>query len=134
MGLDTTHDCWHGAYSAFSLWRNTLAVAAGYDLYKVDGVFECALIDWGHIKDETLQGKWDKTPDDPLLVLIAHSDCEGCIYPEQQIALADRLEQLIPLLPNGGNGGHIWDYKEVTKKFADGLRFAFSEKEAVGFH
>lgn len=21
MGLDTSHDCWHGAYSAFTRWR-----------------------------------------------------------------------------------------------------------------
>ena len=30
MGLDTTHDCFHGAYSAFSRWRNAVAEAAGY--------------------------------------------------------------------------------------------------------
>jgi hypothetical protein len=30
MGLDTTHDCWHGAYSAFMRWRRKLAEVAGY--------------------------------------------------------------------------------------------------------
>src|SRR5437016_2133419 len=29
MGLDTTHDCWHGAYSAFMRWRTKLAEVAG---------------------------------------------------------------------------------------------------------
>ena len=29
MGLDTSHDCWHGAYSAFMRWRQMLAQAAG---------------------------------------------------------------------------------------------------------
>jgi hypothetical protein len=32
VGLDTTHDAWHGAYSAFSRWRELIAVAAGYEL------------------------------------------------------------------------------------------------------
>lgn len=29
MGLDTTHGCWHGAYSAFMRWREKLAEVAG---------------------------------------------------------------------------------------------------------
>jgi hypothetical protein len=29
MGLDTTHNCWHGAYSAFMRWRQEIAKAAG---------------------------------------------------------------------------------------------------------
>ncbi len=32
MGLDTSHDCWHGAYSAVTRWRNTVAEIAGYPL------------------------------------------------------------------------------------------------------
>ena len=34
MGLDTTHDCWHGAYLAFSRWRDQLAEVAGYTFHK----------------------------------------------------------------------------------------------------
>lgn len=30
MGLDTSHDCWRGAYSAFNRWRRALAEAAAY--------------------------------------------------------------------------------------------------------
>ncbi len=29
MGLDTSHGCWHGAYSAFNRWRIEIAKAAG---------------------------------------------------------------------------------------------------------
>lgn len=29
MGLDTSHNCWHGAYSAFDRWRKEIAKAAG---------------------------------------------------------------------------------------------------------
>lgn len=32
MGLDTSHDCWHGAYSAFMRWRRAVAKAAGIPL------------------------------------------------------------------------------------------------------
>jgi hypothetical protein len=32
MGLDTTHDCWHGSYGGFNRWRNAIAAAAGYTL------------------------------------------------------------------------------------------------------
>lgn len=32
MGLDTTHDCWHGAYSAFHRFRHGIARAIGLDL------------------------------------------------------------------------------------------------------
>jgi hypothetical protein len=31
MGLDTSHDCWHGAYSAFMRWRSELCRAAGQE-------------------------------------------------------------------------------------------------------
>jgi len=136
MGLDTTHNCWHGAYSAFGQWRRTLAYVAGYWITKVqDGIYnqETIIVDWGHLQDKIL-GDWDKVPDDPLLILIAHSDCEGAIHPREAKALADRLEELKSKLPNGGNQGHIWDYKEVTQRFIDGLREAASKNEDVEFH
>lgn len=132
MGLDTTHDCWHGAYSAFSRWRNKLAEVAGYSFHKED-YFEVVSVDWGHLQGN-LYGEWDETPADPLLVLIAHSDCEGNIYPAQAKPLADRLEELLPLLPDGEGDGHIGDWREKTQLFIDGLRYAHKRKQKVGFH
>jgi hypothetical protein len=137
MGLYTSHGCWNGAYSAFSRWRDKIAKAAGYisaiidygDGFKRDTI----LIDWGHITDDQLYGEWEKTPDDPLLVLIAHSDCEGSIYPEQAGPLADRLEAILPLL-EGDGGGHIGSYKEKTAAFIAGLRLAAERNEIVEFH
>ena len=29
MGIDTSHECWHGRYSAFSCWRDQLAKTPG---------------------------------------------------------------------------------------------------------
>jgi hypothetical protein len=136
MGLDTTHDCWHGAYSAFGRWRKELAKVAGYWITKVqDGIYndETIIVDWGHLQDK-LFGDWDKVPDDPLLVLIAHSDCEGVIHPREAKALAGRIEQLLPLLPKGDGGGHIYDWQVVTQKFIAGLREASNNNEDVEFH
>jgi hypothetical protein len=60
MGLDTSHDAWHGAYSAFTRWRNTVAAAAGYAVWDVmyeDGYQSpTVMIDWGHITERNLQG------------------------------------------------------------------------------
>ena len=73
MGLDTTHGCWHGAYSAFQRWRHKLAEVAGYDVVKVkydDGfTMDTVLVDWGHLHGQ-LHGEWNRTPEDPLLVLL----------------------------------------------------------------
>lgn len=131
MGLDTTHDCWHGPYPAFSRWRNDVAMAAGYavgNLVMGSGFAQpTVMIDWGHLGTEThLMGIWDKTPDDPLLVLIVHYDHTGEIYPAQQLALAWRLENIAEKL-NSGN-------KEKTLRFAKGLREAHSRGESVRFH
>jgi len=40
MGLDTTHGCWHGAYSAFHRWRAGLANAAGIPLDLMEGYYD----------------------------------------------------------------------------------------------
>jgi hypothetical protein len=142
MGLDTTHDCWHGAYSSFSRFRDEVAKAAGYEIWKVEQsegfTRDTIIIDWGHITEENLFGKWDETPADPLIVLIAHSDCEGSIYPAQAAPLADRLEELLPKIAELGEGtGHIagrGGWAEVTKKFINGLRVAAASGEPVEFH
>lgn len=133
MGLDTSHGCWSGAYPAFTRWRNKLAEVAGYSLYNDEG-YETALIDWGHITNDQLYGKWEKTPDDPLIVLIAHCDCEGRIYPEQAAPLAKRLQELLPLLKDQDGGGHIGDYTIKTQEFIDGLLDAVERNENVDFY
>jgi hypothetical protein len=135
MGLDVSHDCWYGAYSAFSRWRDKLADVAGYAFAEIDYdgfKHNTILVDWGHLQDK-LYGDWDKVPSDPLLILIAHSDCEGLIHPREAKALADRLETLLPFMPEGNGGGHIYDWIDVTKKFIDGLREAVAKNEDVTF-
>jgi hypothetical protein len=138
MGLDTTHDCWHGAYSAFSRWRQKIAKAAGYAVWNVkydDGItIPTVMLDWGHIPDGAMMGEWDKPQSDPLVYLIAHCDCEGIIKPEQAGPLAARLREIVPLLPDEDNGGHIGNWRAKTMQFIEGLEDAVAKGENVEFH
>jgi hypothetical protein len=142
MGLDTSHDCWSGAYSAFSRWRDELARAAGYTFrtYPEDPMpwrKYVAEINWDALEYKNYQGEWDRIPEDPLILLLAHSDCDGEIKPEHALLLADRLEQLLPALPDESTAtGHIerCGWRGTTQRFIDGLRQASAAGEAVDFH
>jgi len=148
MGLDTTHDAWHGAYSAFNRWRNAVAEAAGYRIitpprYNEPG-FDPAFagigpyvdIDWDAVADKNYKGEWDTVPgDDPLIYLIVHSDCDGVIHPEQGRHLALRLRELLPKLPENGDG-HLARYgvRGSTERFILGLDAAVTAGEDLEFH
>ena len=143
MGLDTSHDCWHGAYSAFLRWRHTLAEAAGYKIREPtpeerdQGIYSPSVdIHWEVFEDKNYQGEWDSPPgDDPLLFLIVHSDCDGVIHPQQGIHIARRLEQLLPLLDDAEAIGHIRPHMRAkTQQFIDGLKAAAAAGEDVEFH
>jgi hypothetical protein len=40
MGLDTSHGCWHGSYSAFMRWRRKIASLAGIPLPLMQAFYE----------------------------------------------------------------------------------------------
>jgi hypothetical protein len=139
MGLDTSHGAWHGAYSAFGRWRNTVAKAAEYPFDTDPNGYgrEYPRLNWDAITEANLQGRWDSTPEDPLIVLIAHSDCDGAIYPEQAGPLADRLEELLPKISESDESwGHIsrdGGMVAVTRRFILGLRTAATAGEPLEF-
>lgn len=142
MGLyayteETNTEAWYGAYSAFGRWRDTIAAAAGHGVAKVEGAFGIVRdeiqLDWDHITNDNLVGKWEATPSDPLVVLIAHSDCDGEIHPEQAGPLADRLEELLPQLPSEPDGGHIGHWAVKTQTFIAALREAAESGQKVLF-
>ena len=156
MGLDTTHDCWHGAYSAFHRWRCMIAKAAGVPLLLMDGFYsdrdrgmglrtslKYATAGADSIWTRSLQGdlfdwlpiSWDALKPDPLHVLLSHSDCDGEIASKDCGPIADRLEALLPALEEAGDGGgHIGHYAEKTRTFIAGLREAAERGENVEFH
>lgn len=90
MGLDTSHDCWHGSYSSFSMFRNILAQRSGWAKLEFgDKHYEIAERDKYHARN--YHGWWDEEPKDILDVFFVHSDCEGYIFPEHARKLAEAL-------------------------------------------
>lgn len=100
MGLDTTHDCWHGAYSAFGRWRTRIAACIGLTLSEMFG--------FGGDKP------WPSPTAEPLVYLLDHSDCDGEIEAKHCTAIADRLEALLPHL-DGFDVGHIGCWRDKTQ-------------------
>lgn len=152
MGLDTSHDCWHGSYGAFHRWRCEIASAAGLPpLELMEGFYEP--LDSHNLptlyhgintreKDENnltrvdaqLPIAWDCLKPSPLHELLHHSDCDGEIPWESCGKIADSLAELLPKLPTGEAGGHIGNWRDKTSTFIDGLRKAHAAKENVDFH
>jgi hypothetical protein len=112
MGLDTSHDCWHGPYSSFGEFRSALFDAAVGGGSRV----KYAYMDEIDALDST----------DPLREFLVHSDCDGELPVSILFPLASRLEELAPRL-------NRW-HREAAERFAAGLRAADALGEAVEFH
>jgi hypothetical protein len=149
MGLDCSHNAWHGGYISFMHWRKKLAEVAGLPpLELMDGFFTTGASGPLYFGDETvsiwrekrealeklLPISWDCLKPSPLHELLYHSDCEGEIASDHCGPIADALEALIPLLPDEQAGGHICRWREKTQQFVDGLRAAAAAGEALDFH
>lgn len=153
MGLDTTHDCWHGPYSAFMRWREAIAEAAGLPpLMLMEGFFERdehgdpfrdLARQWPNTAEtyyRCLPIRWDALKPSPLHGLLSHSDCGGMIPAADCGPLADALEELLPRMdadremrdPNVHRA--IYDgLVPATRRFIIGLRLAASCGENVEF-
>lgn len=143
MGLDTTHDCWHGPYGSFAKFRERLCDAAGLPTKpsKLGGRYLDT--DWDNVTQKQVMGHWaDVVPQaketiygpyitDPLLYLLIHSDCEGVLENSYLPALRDRLAELLPRMAEGE-----WydDPRSKTQQFIDGLTRAIDVGEDVKFH
>ena len=123
MSLFISHDCWEDSYIEFSKWRCRIAELGGYNIgwteFEKGGRLFTINIDWRSIKDENILGKWEITPDDPLLILIAHSDYDGKIYNKHLILLAERIDNIIDKMELDD-----YDFKNKTLSFVKGLRKA----------
>lgn len=143
MGLDTSHDAWHGAYSSFGAWRREVAIAAGLieedqtlfpkQYYDPENMRDSPL-DWEKLNLMTdCEGVWHEEPEDPIWYLINHSDCDGVIQFAHLLPLADRLEKLVPLVDM--KDYHYTEWQESkTQRFVDGLRAAYNAGEDLDFH
>lgn len=122
MGLDTSHDCWHGSYRALGRFRAAVAETIGVHLDSMQG----------YSGDKPCV-KWSALKPDPLHVLLDHSDCDGIIEHKDCKPLAERLYEIVPLLPENTEPLG-WDWRECAKRFADGLMKAHEANEDVDFH
>lgn len=133
MGLDTTHDAFHGAYSAFNNFRRFL-------LKSIGGSYP------PHENKELMDGYWyfgdgySVETHKGLAEFFRHSDCEGEISPEMCKIVADELEAILPqveeLAKSEQSYGHILrdgGWVEVTKQFIEGCRLAHERNEPLEF-
>lgn len=134
MGLSTTYNCFEGSYSRFSEWRNAIALASGYKLESYDylgaKIFQIILNKRLCTKKYAM-GVWDNPPEDIIQILFAHSDCDGIIQSKYCSSLADRLEEILEILPEEKTpyyNNHI-----TTQLFIEGLRKAAEDGADIEF-
>lgn len=161
MGLDTSHDCWHGPYSSFMRWREEIAKVVGVPLPLMEGFYGSlgtalseGSLEWAAPRDggpkcrshhgpalhtyietvrEWLPIRWESLKPDPIHILLNHSDCEGEIAVEDCIPLAERLEEILPLLPEEPKWHRGVSGRGRAEQFAKGLREAAAAGDPVVF-
>ena len=148
MGLDCSHDAFHGAYSAFNRLRQFICAA-------IEGTYPPHWIyshsgtplqdDRGGLKTLALSDKYFFLPDiysrhewPGLYEFLLHSDCDGEIDPETCLSVANDLERLMPQFEalRWESVGHIANrggYVEVVRKFIAGCRAAAAAGESLRF-
>jgi hypothetical protein len=150
MGLDCSHDAFHGAYSAFNRFRQEIARSMGGNFpphweYAPNGALKRdnngdVVYDKELDPDSWYWGEGYSEDTHPgLCEFMRHSDCDGEISPEMCVKVADDLEALLPKVEALGSVavGHIaarGGYVEVLKKFIKGCRDAAAADEALSFH
>ena len=119
MGLDTTHDCWHGSYGSFNRWRAKVCEVSGY----------------GNLMERHGFGTLDKKgvipwpDDDHLVLLLYHSDCDGEIRARDCELIAERLKSLLPAMKVAGP----W-YYDATERWISGLLQASNLKISASLY
>jgi hypothetical protein len=146
MGLDCSHDAFHGAYSAFNSFRQAVAFAIGGSYpphYKRDDKGSYLRDEADRlIRNTDLDEDFVYTGDGytkekfpGLFEFLEHSDCDGCISPQMCKVVADDLEPLLDKMPEEAFGHIARDggYRQVLQRFIDGCRAAHSENEPLYF-
>jgi len=148
MGLDTSHDAFHGAYSAFNRFRQAIAEACGVAFpphYVID--------ESGQMMVDPATGLTKRKPDHDerfiywpddftktnpgLAAFITHSDCDGEIAPDVCALIANEMEAILDRLPKWPDAGHIaarGGMRKVAEIFIAGCRAAASANEPLDFH
>lgn len=134
MGLDTTHDCFHGAYSAFNRFRQYIAKGCGGSFPPHDPEFR------DDDENKPLPGHWYYEPKivpeehrEGMTLFLGHSDCDGIFTPQEAIKVAKFLRWVAPRV-QAVEWGHIQGPVDARiLKFAEGCELAASRNENVEF-
>ncbi len=119
MGLDTTHDAWHGPYGSFNQFRKWLASKIGINLDEYYGYGN------GGTK------KLSSIPND-LKYLFDHSDCDGDITPLRCKKIAKAIDEVLKKVKEDDV---ITNYQKTNAiQFRNGCLKAFKKKEKLQFH
>jgi hypothetical protein len=144
MGLGVSHGCFRGGYGQFQYFRRSLAEVVGIPLQVMEGYYDAD--DWmacavGNLAGERLLRRlleplpvsWKAWEDDPITLLLNHSDCGGELRWQDAVAIAERLEEIAPQIVHLEDMRDDWNFKETALEFAAGLRLAAELEEDVTF-
>lgn len=127
MGLDTSHNCWHGPYSSFNEFRHALAKCIGIDLEEYIG--------YGNLSAT----KDLASIEHGIMPLLNHSDCDGDLTPDEAKMIADGLQDILDRI--GEESSYViereygvWRFIERIEQFRDGCLLAWENKETIDFH
>jgi len=160
MGLHVSHGCFTGPYSQFMRWRIFIAKQIGLPLLMMDGYvhhfvttaevetlkvllgdnrfkepyYSCICVLDAMADCEGI--KWQGN--DPLEILLRHSDCDGRIHWYEANKIAMRLLDILKsidkdVIPGAPASGCYDGMYNCTKRFASGLMKAYKCREDVIF-
>ena len=117
MGLDTTHNAWHGGYGRFNNFRNWLANCIGINLNDYIGYGANATKELSSIEHE-------------LEPLFNHSDCDGNLDPSDCKKIADGIDKVLNCVVKD-----LEPYSNYQKaiQFRDGCLDEYTKNETIEF-
>ena len=126
MGLDTSHNAWHGPYSSFNVFRRWLAEKIEINLNDYIG--------YGN-EDAT---KELNSINHKLMPLFNHSDCDGLLTPDECKQIAEGLDDVLKNITqeeaeHPDNKFPFSNYNKA-KQFREGCLFAYSLDENIEFN
>lgn len=123
MGLDTTHNAWHGPYSTFNEFRRELLKAYnGMDLFEFEGYESRCQKD---LLKPSPKLALENIDDPGLLILMDHADCEGLITWQDCTVVAESIRKVMIKLP-------VY-HMQKAMTFITGCLLAYSKKQDLIF-
>lgn len=126
MGIDFSHCDASWSYNGFSSMRTALAKHVGITLENMKGFSESAIVGRG------LPGEdWPEVEDEPLVLLLNHSDCDGELTPEELRILLPRLKVVVKEMMYENE---LFEYdSDQLLELMDGMELAISHDEPLQF-